>query len=343
MMFQKNHIRRLCGSYANRWVYRLWAVVMLFLPVGGAVFAERPATNFKTTSMIAIHPSVTITRDRIYLSDLIQAFPDTEFQEKAKQRVLMDAPTPGNQKVLPGEWVASVIRSKGWIPDAATLSVPDQVRIQRAHQTPPLDYLEDFIHDYVEERTGGADFKITRFKVRGTDKFPVGQMDFHVLEPEPTDLEGRVNLRLMVTVDGEKFGWLKLSGWVDRYEPVVCADHDLSRGTILAPSDLKLERMNVSRMPSGILKDTDLAVGKRLKLNIRADDYLRQNMLSIPPLIQKGDKVKLVATNGVLTVVTMGIAKSTGGAGDQVDVENITSKKTVVGRVKDASTIDVLF
>jgi len=66
-------------------------------------------------------------------------------------------------------------------------------------------------------------------------------------------------------------------------------------------------------------------------------------MVSVPPVIHKGDKVKLVAKSGNIKIVTFGIAKSAGGTGDQIRIENMTSKKTIVGRVKDASTVEVIF
>ncbi len=58
---------------------------------------------------------------------------------------------------------------------------------------------------------------------------------------------------------------------------------------------------------------------------------------------KKGDKVKIVAGKGVISVVTMGIAQSSGPQNSQISVENISSKKIVVGRVKDASTVEVIF
>ena len=46
---------------------------------------------------------------------------------------------------------------------------------------------------------------------------------------------------------------------------------------------------------------------------------------------------------GGLRVSTMGIAKADGLRGEQIRVENVTSEKTVVGRVVNGSTVEVLF
>ena len=66
-------------------------------------------------------------------------------------------------------------------------------------------------------------------------------------------------------------------------------------------------------------------------------------MLAVPPVIRKGDKVKIIAENGPLRIVTAGIAKGSGGIGEQIKVENISSQKTIVGRIKDDSTVEILF
>jgi flagella basal body P-ring formation protein FlgA len=101
--------------------------------------------------------------------------------------------------------------------------------------------------------------------------------------------------------------------------------------------------MNISRLPGSVIRDLDTAIGKRLRRNIKAGNYLRQNMLAVPPLIQKGDKVKLVARSGNIKIVTYGTAREPGGAGEQIRIENLTSEKTILGRVIDASTVDVIF
>lgn len=106
---------------------------------------------------------------------------------------------------------------------------------------------------------------------------------------------------------------------------------------------MKLQQMNISKAPANLVTDLQDAVGKRLKQNIKPGETIRHNMLSIPPLVHKGDKVKLVARSGALRIVTLGIAKSSGGLGDQIRIENSTSKKTVVGRVKSGSTVQVIF
>ncbi len=315
------------------------------IPAGNACAGDVPSDgpHPAASSWVTLRSAATVTGSEIRLKDVIESESNAHLPADAKDLVLMSAPAPGNDKFLSGKWVASVIRTRGRFTDSTVIAAPEQIHIRRAHQTLPQGQLEDFFYNYVARRLEDPDFKVTGIKVRGTDQFPVGAVSLHVLEPEPRQVTGRVNLRVMVKVDGEKFGWLTLSGWVERYETVVCTTRYLPRGTVLEADDLDYKRMNTSRLPAGVIREPDLAVGKRLKRNLKIGSYLRQNMLSVPPLIQKGDKVNLIARSGNIKIVTFGIAKNAAGLGEQIRIENVGSKKTIVGRVMDASTVDVIF
>ncbi len=337
-----------CRKRISPWRTAGFSVIILLVGLGTAgvchgdgVPLHRP--DPASSSVLTLHSAVTVIGNRVFLTDVIESGSTAHLPAGAGRRVLMNAPAPGKDKLLPGKWVASVIRAKGGLPDSVGITAPDQILVRRACQTLAMARLEDFLYGYVARRIGDPEFKITRMKMRGTDRFPVGRLTLQVLEPEPRRITGRINLRVRVKVKGEKFGWLTLSGWVDRFETVVCASRYLCRGTVLTPDDLAHERMNTSRMPAGVIRDLNDAVGKELKRKLAPGNYLRQNMLSVPPLIQKGDKVKLVARSGNINIVTFGIAKNAGGAGEQIRIENMTSKKIIMGRIRDASTVDAIF
>ena len=111
----------------------------------------------------------------------------------------------------------------------------------------------------------------------------------------------------------------------------------------MRPEDLYLKTTRISRSPAEFINSIENAVGKSLRRRVKADAYLQNKILEMPPLVYKGDRVKLIAKNDFLKVLTIGIAKTRGAKGQQVQVENILSKKTVVGRVLNASMVEVLF
>jgi flagella basal body P-ring formation protein FlgA len=84
-------------------------------------------------------------------------------------------------------------------------------------------------------------------------------------------------------------------------------------------------------------------VGKRMKHAVKAGTVLLANMVEEPPLIEKGDRVTVVAQSPCLIVTVPGIAQGKGGAGDYIRVRNSMSKKDIVGCIIDASTVRVKF
>ena len=144
-------------------------------------------------------------------------------------------------------------------------------------------------------------------------------------------------------MDNKETEKIILSAWIDQYQNVVCADRYLPRNSILNAADLRFERINISKAPRNLITHLNHSVGKRLKQSVKAGQYLRLNMLAVPPVIQKGDRVKILVENGSLKIETVGIAKTSGGIGEQIKVENISSKKTVVGRIRDATAVEILF
>lgn len=203
--------------------------------------------------------------------------------------------------------------------------------------------LRSLFLEYITSHAQGADIQLRRFNVRGDTQFPPGDVVLKIVKTHRGSISGRISLTVAVRIDGETEGRIFLSGWADRYEPVVCAARRLSRGTTLGKSDVQLQKMNVSKAPSNIVMHLDDALGKRLKNSLSAGEYLRNNMVENLPLVQKGDTVSLVAKNGYVTVTTMGIAKSDGARDEQIRVENTDSERVVIGRVVGERQVEVLF
>jgi len=318
--------------------------MVFFAPLMASVFAE---TVQGAPISIIVKKKATVNGDEIRLKDVMESCSDADLKKRIGNVTLTKAPRPGREKTIRGSRIISLLRTQNRLSSStpADIAVPDRIRVVRAHQSVPHKRLNRLFHEYLVARMkDDADvFKVSRFSVRGVGVLPTGRIGFSALKPSSKKTTGRVSLPVRVYVDGEDVGKVVVSGWVDRYREVVCADRYLSRNTLLDSTDVRLEQINISRAPANLVTDIDLAVGKRLKQSVKEGKYLRSNMLALPPAVQKGDRIKLVAESGSLKVATVGIAKGSGGIGDQIRVENITSKKTVRGRVIDASTVEILF
>jgi len=119
--------------------------------------------------------------------------------------------------------------------------------------------------------------------------------------------------------------------------------NQLNRGTVIKVSDVEIKRVNMSRVSGDVISDVSGVVGKKMKNTLKKGYPFKTRSVGPVPIIYKGDTVKLIADNGKLRIVTLGIAKIDGVRGEQIKVMNLTSKKIITGVVVDTQTIAVVF
>jgi len=283
--------------------------------------------------------------EKIYLEDIASIEGPPRVRERLGTVYLAYAPSPGRHKTLHGSWIEGKVRSKRWLPANVLLNIPELVFIGRTSQTIPE---ESFLRQYTgyvaqQLKVPEGDFRISRFRVVGNGPVPEGKLRVELLDQAGGKRMGHVSLNAIVRVEGKIERRVVLSGWVDRFEKVVCTLRPLDRHTILAAEDLTLERRNVSKLPASVLKAVEGVAGTRLKHRLKAGSVLLANTIEKPPLVKKGDRVTIMAESPNLMVTTVGIAQSKGSAGDHIRVTNCMGKKEIIARVVDGSTVKVDF
>lgn len=108
-------------------------------------------------------------------------------------------------------------------------------------------------------------------------------------------------------------------------------------------NDIRVEKMNLARVPSNAIVDAGLVVGLRTNRSIAANSILRSDQVEIPPVIRRGDVVQMIAESSVLRVEAKGIARENGAPGDRIQIMNLRSKKVIHARVVDGQTVEVAF
>ncbi|MFH1155848.1 MAG: flagellar basal body P-ring formation chaperone FlgA [Pseudomonadota bacterium] len=321
------------------------AVMRLVITAAALVLLGALAHAGDVLSGIHIHvrESSDIKADKILLGDIA----DIEAPGFLKQRLAaIDvgfAPRLGDLRILQGSSVRSRIESDPLVSGDTDLTVPEKVFVGRMSQEVSTEKLRDVFQEYVSKRLSGQDFSIRDFSVRGLVTYPAGDLSLSVIPGSDTDIRGRQTLQVSVGVGNESFGRIALSGWIDVFENVVCASRTMPRGTVLAPGDVQVERINLSRGTGDFLSSLDKILGMVLRSGVKKGASITQSMLDSPPLVHTGDIVSLRATKGRLVIVALGIARGEGRQGDQIRVENMTSNRVVYGTVAGESRVDVLY
>lgn len=187
------------------------------------------------------------------------------------------------------------------------------------------------------------DIILSRFTVSGNKPLPAGKVSLRLFNKGREEFSGYVRLIAIVSINNIPKTEVKLSGWVDVFDSVVCASHNLNKGNIINAEDIYLERKNISRLNSEAFKDMDQAIGLMVKHDIKENECLKEWMLKKTPLVDKGDMVTILAEHGSIRVTAPGRILEKGYKGDYVSVQNVMSKKSVYAKIINDSTVVVDF
>ncbi|MDH4207084.1 MAG: flagellar basal body P-ring formation chaperone FlgA [Desulfobacteraceae bacterium] len=221
---------------------------------------------------------------------------------------------------------------------------PQNVSPQRLQTVPETKFREIFQkYLYRNLNNQGCDVVISRLKITGNVPVPDGTISFQQYQKGKRRFEGNVNLIVVVKINGMVKNKVKLSGWVDIFQPVVCASRDLKRGERISKDDLYFVKRNISHISSKILTDMNKIIGFMAKHNVKKDTSLKEWMFEKFPIVDKGDIVTIIAESGDIKVTAPGKVLMKGYADELVKVQNLMSKKEIYAKVVNGSMVAVDF
>ena len=295
-------------------------------------------------AVVTVRSYNSITGKDIFLKDIADIKGSENMQRKLWEVKIGSSPLPGKNKKIPGSMIESRVnelfpRENGLL----NLSIPKIVVVERASQEIPETELKALFYSHIEKKVQGKPFRLRDVKIKGNRHIPLGPRQLVVDERRQMKSSGRMSITVFAKVQGEKSATLHVSGWVDLFDQVVCAERDIPRGGLIRKEDIRLSEKNLSKSPPGLMRFSDDVAGTVARSRIEKGSYIRDAMIAKAPLIRKGDMVKIVAKSGTLTVVAQGVSKGEGRMGEQILVENTRSSKNVNGRVVGPGTVEVVF
>ena len=132
-----------------------------------------------------------------------------------------------------------------------------------------------------------------------------------------------------------------ITGQVHVLRNVLLTNAPISKGHRITASDIKIKKMDISKLPMNYFQDKALVINKVAKRNIRAGSVLNANILTVPLLIKRGDNVSIIAANNGFTITMKGIAMANGSKGDNIRVKNIRTKKIIQGIIINSHSVKV--
>ncbi|HTP66851.1 MAG TPA: flagellar basal body P-ring formation chaperone FlgA [Geobacteraceae bacterium] len=199
--------------------------------------------------------------------------------------------------------------------------------------------------DYLLQKTGLAEgaVKLKRLGFSGEIVLPAGNPDFEVVSPRDWEGWGRCALALIVRIDDRVVRNIPLNVEVEALADVPVTARELEQGMVVGKGDVIVQKRDMATLPARVCRNPGDALGKRVRVGMRANSILRCDYLERLPLVKSGQMVTIVAENEKFRITASGRARANGAEGDTVMVQNLNAQKEIPAVVVDANTVRVEF
>jgi len=314
----------------------LWYIFISLFVFCGVVYGEEGfSINVKETSKV--------NAEDIYLRDIADINAPSFLKNEIGIILIGTAPDPGEIKIILKDRLRSKINANHLIDKNVTIIVPEKIYVKRLTQTLEKDYVKEFLVKYIETFQEDKKFDLSDFSVRGIEPYPQGELSLLFARENKFSGKGRFSIRVDVLVNNNNVDKIFLSGWVDVYEQFVCARVPLLKNQKIEAHNLYYKSVNTTKLRNYFARNIENVAGKIPKNTIKKGNLLPVSLLEQPPLVYKGQAIKLIAKRDGLKIITAGISREDGITDDLIRVENLNSGKIVRGFVKGKSLVEVYY
>jgi len=157
------------------------------------------------------------------------------------------------------------------------------------------------------------------------------------------ELVGQIPFAVSFDVNGKPYKRVWATVTIEVLAEVVVTKKPLGRHKPITEDDITVLKMDLAKVPSDVITDPEVVLGKRTKRAIGSSTVLRANQVEFPPLVKRGDVVVIIAETQSFKITALGQVKKKGAIGDRIPVINFESKKVLYARVVDSNTVKVDF
>jgi flagella basal body P-ring formation protein FlgA len=305
-----------------------------------------PSAFSSGTTGLTLKTAVVVDTDAVRLSDIAAFTGLSPLQAKTLGAVVVaTSPQPGQTRFVGVDYIRIRLRQAGVDTASMFFSGPQDVRISRKAAALPTGQIERAVESAIRSRMPwkNEDVAISAITFDETIKLPTGRLTYRIVPNRNEDYLGRTMLALHLFVDGEPVRKLWVSATIAVMADVVTVIRPLGKHQHIQRADLSVERRDLADLPADPISRIEDAVGNRVTRMVYPNTVLQPGMITLPPLVNRGDIVKIVANTGLMTITATGMVKQKGCKGEVVRVMNTDSNRIVTARVTGPGAVEVDF
>lgn len=311
-----------------------------------AVFLISPAAFSSNGTCLTFKEAVRVEQESVRLSDISFLTGGSEMQLKRLGAIVVArSPQPGQTRFVGVDYIRIRLKQAGVDTDAMTFKGPEDVRITRRAAALPVQRIQRAVETAIRSRMpwNNEDTTITGISFDETIQLPTGKLSYRIVPNRNEDYLGRTILALHLFVDGEPVRKVWVNATISVTAEVVTVIRPLGKHQHIELADLSVKRRDLAGLPSDTVSRIEYALGNRAKRMIYPNTVLQSSMISSPPLVKRGDIVKIVANAGPMTITATGMVKQQGCKGEVVRVLNTDSRRIIMARVTGPGAVEVDF
>ncbi|MGI6657741.1 MAG: flagellar basal body P-ring formation chaperone FlgA [Desulfobulbus sp.] len=292
-------------------------------------------------TVVRFHGEVQVAGQDLVLADIAEIEPAND---ELAQLPVGPAPAPGKSKKFNTATLASSLqsRTRG---ETISWQGSQTVTVQRLGQQVSREELENMVNQYLQENQDMCPVSAEcRFSLISGPKevvVPTGTLSWQIT-PSRQGSAGATSFSVALSVDDNDAGTCLLRGRVTVLAEVVVTTRPLRRGDVINAAGLSVQRQDIADVVRPVT-DIDAPVGMLAARSIPAGSILVEDYVVSPPVVKKGDVVKIFARKNALRISTEGLAMRDGREGEVIAVKNISSNKMLRCRVDGPNTVSVEF
>ncbi|HEB49715.1 MAG TPA: flagellar basal body P-ring formation protein FlgA [Desulfobulbus sp.] len=292
---------------------------------------------------VIFHETATVTGRSVTLADVADVSPAGPQARRLAGLEVALAPAPGTDRELQAVSIIARVRNNeaaagvAWKGSQKILVHREGIRIDR-------ERIKEIIADFLArnvDRLPRAEYRFTSIQAPSEIILPTGRLDWSVTPSDPGIL-GSSSFSIVFRVDGRTVKNCTVRGHLEALAPVVTARVTLKKGVIILPDQVTMSRRDIAALKDPVLAP-DQVIGLQARRTIARGRAIERRYLEQPPVIRKGELVKIFAIKGPMRISTTGIATRDGRTGDVIRVKNISSSKYVYCRVDAPGIVSVEF
>ena len=287
-------------------------------------------------------PNAEITTDIVLLKDIVRFSEDTPLTTALASRRIASAPAIGKSLILQTREVQKMISSDLDLNNNLVWKGSSSTEVKRKAVHITATDIAKSIDSFLRENRNALPEAAYSFIPRQLTlpfNIPTGDLIVSVVPSNPAIL-GSKRFSLIYTVNDKIVKNISVRGHLKVMAPVAVLTRQVKRGSILRPDMVKMEIKDLSTLRTPC---TDLrrVLGKRLTKRLRTGSVLDLSFIEFPPVIHKGQLVKMVVRQNGLQLTATGISYKNGKQNEIIRVKNIRSNKNVFCKVVSPGLVEV--